>query len=198
MNNKKLRLKGLLLIMVALFTNQINAQKIKKEMKLNSIDCEMVVDATPQQAWDILASYGDVADYHAILDSSKSLNGSPNQAEMGCERECIIPQGRRKIMVRERIIDFKDGEYYTYDVYDWENFPLKKMLNTFGVKTNAKGQTVIYQHTDFRLKPRFLTWIMKGKLRSGARESLMAYKHYIETGEKRTPIKLLKKQYKTL
>ena len=196
MNKEKVRVKGLLLIMVALFTNQINAQKIEKEMKLNSIDYEMVVDVTPQQAWSVLASYGDVGDYHAILDSSKSLNGSPNQAEMDCERECIIPQGKRKIMVRERIIDIKEGEYYTYDVYDWDNFPLRKMHNTFGVKKNDKGQTVIYQHTDFRLKPRFLTWIMKGKLRNGARETLMAYKHYMETGEKRVPVKQLKKKYK--
>ncbi|AUP80858.1 hypothetical protein C1H87_19950 [Flavivirga eckloniae] len=85
-------------------------------------------------------------------------------------------------MVKEKIINIKDGEYYIYDVYDWEDFPLKKMNNTFGVKVNAQGKTTIYQITEYRLKPRFLTWIMKGEMRSQARTALISYKHYMETG----------------
>ena len=70
------------------------------------------------------------------------------------------------------------------------------MHNTFEVKVNSDGKTIIYQTTKYRLKPRFLTWLMKGKLRKVSRETLIAYKHYMETGEKNVNFKILKKKYK--
>ncbi len=194
----KLNFRSLLLIIVAFLTLQMNAQKEGKEIKLKTIKYEMVVNVTTQKAWDVLNSYGDIGSFHAGLESSSAINGSPNIAQMDCERICYIPRTKnKKIMVKEKIIDYSEGNYYTYDVYEWENFPLKKMNNTFGVKTNAQGETVIYQVTNFRLKPGFLTGMMKGKLRRGARTTLMGYKRYMETGDKRIDIKELKKQYKS-
>ncbi|WP_298535753.1 SRPBCC family protein [uncultured Algibacter sp.] len=162
------------------------------------VNYEMPVDVTSEQAWSVLSSYGNVGSFHSSLKSSKSIKGSDNEAELGCYRECIIPNGKKDILVREKITEFSEGQYYTYDVYEWENFPLKKMSITYGVKKNSNGETIIYQNSEYRLKPRFLTWPMKGKMRSGARESLMAYKHYMETGEKKINLEVLKKNYKTL
>lgn len=167
-------------------------------MKLTTVQYEMVVNTTPQRAWDVLANYGDVASFHPQLESSTSLNGSSIKAELGCDRECVIPDGKRRITVREKIIDFVEGEYYTYDVYFWKNFPLNKSHNTFGVKKNQEGKTIIYSKIDFRLKPGFLTYLMKGKVRSSARESLLGYKHYLETGEKKANMKVLKEKYKSV
>lgn len=171
-------------------------QQKNKKMKLMQIEYELVVDVTPEKAWTVLANYGNVASYHSGLISSHALNGSSNEAVLGCDRQCVIPNGKKEIVVREKIIEIVDGQYYTYEVYDWENFPLKKMINTFGVKTNSQGQTVIYQNTEYRLKPRILTWLMKGKLRKGSRENLLGYKHYMETNEKNVAIKILKEKYK--
>jgi hypothetical protein len=164
-------------------------------MKLSTVKYEMIVDVDSQTAWDALANFGDVGSHHPQVKRSKPLNGSKNEALLGSDRECIIIDGKKEIMVREKIIDFVASEYYTYEVYDWKNFPLKKMTITFGVKKNSQGKTVIYQKTDFRLKPGFLTYIMKGKLRNGAREGLLGYKHFLETGEQKTDIKVLRKKY---
>ncbi len=194
---KKIKIQLFTLLLILTFSSQISARNSEKEIRLKIIEYEMVVNVAPEKAWEILASYGDVGTYHAGLNSSSSINGSPNEAEMDCERICYIPRTKRKeIMVKEKIIAIKEGEYYTYDVYEWENFPIKKMHNTFGVKTNDKGETVIYQITNFRMKPGFLTGLMKGRLRKGAREALISYKHYMETGEKRVALKELKKTYK--
>lgn len=168
----------------------------KAHKKLARVQYEMEVNASPEKAWEVLASYGDVAHFHPQLESSQSLNGSHSKASLGCERECVIPDGKKKIVVRERVTDFVEGQYYTYHVYEWENFPLNTMYNTFGVKTNGEGKTFIYQITNYRLRPAFLTGLMKWKLRSSARDSLLGYKHFIETGEKKANIKEVRKRYK--
>lgn len=186
-----------LLFVAGIQINQLFAQsKNDKKVKLKKVEYEMVVDATPEKAWEVLSMYGDVAGFHSQLESSKSLNGSSTKASLGCDRECVIPNGKNKIVVKEKIYDYVEGQYYTYDVYEWTNFPLHTMHNTFGVKTNAEGKTIIYQVTDYRLKPAFLSGMMKGKLRKSARASLIGYKHFIETGEKNADPKELLAKYK--
>lgn len=196
MKKKSRIIQALLVVIVGICSNQMLAQE--KKMKLMETGYEMVVEVTPQKAWKVLSIYGEIANYHDGVVSSESLNGTGNLAQLGCDRVCHLENGNRKVMVKEKIIDFSKGNYYTYEVYDWDNFPLKKMFNTFGVKTNSKGETVIYQITKYRLKPRFLTWFMKGKIKSNARLAMMSYKHYMETGEKKTSANLLKNKYKHL
>lgn len=196
---KKIKIIQILsILIIGVVSNQALAQENNKKMKLIQTGYEMVVNITPEKAWETLAIYGDIATYHDGVVSSESLNDTNNIAQLGCDRICHLDNGKRKVMVKEKIIDFSEGNYYTYEVYDWENFPLKTMFNTFGVKTNSDGETVIYQTTKYRLKPRFLTWFMKGKIKSNARIAIMSYKHYMETGEKKTSVDILKKKYKHL
>lgn len=170
----------------------------KEEIKLKQITYEVIVNVTPEKAWEVLKSYGNVGSYHSSIQSSKSIGHSKNEASMGCERQCTIDNGKKDIVVKERIVEIKEGQYYKYDVYEWSNFPLKKLYNTFGVKKNEEGKTVIYQTTDYRLKPGFLTGLMGGKLKKGNRDALIAYKHYMETDEKNVNMDELKKKYKDL
>jgi len=165
-------------------------------MKLTRIQYEVEVDVSKEKAWEILSLYGNVGDYHAGVVSSSSINGSGNIAEMGSDRVCHIVDGNRKITVKEKIIEFKAGEYYKYDVYEWVNFPLTKLMNTFGVKTNSEGKTVIYQIMEYRLKPRILGWFMKGKMKSQARDALIYCKYYMETGESKPDWNMVQEKYK--
>lgn len=192
------RINALLICLIGFNSIQTFSQQKQEKMKLATIHYEVEVNVTAYKAWEVLSSYGDVGSYHTGVVSSKSINGTSNTAQLGCDRICHLQDGKRKIMVKEKIIDFSKGNYYTYHVYDWDNFPLKKMLNTFGVKKNDKGKTVIYQTTEYRLKPRFLTGIMKRKLRKNAREALLFYKHYMETGEKNASADSVKNRYKNL
>lgn len=187
----------MLLFLLGVQSNEVFAQE-KEVKKLKRVGYEVVVEVSPEKAWEVLSSYGDAGSFHSQLESSKSLNGSPTKAALGCDRECIIPDGKKKILVREKIIKYVEGQYYTYNVYEWENFPINTFLVTFGVKTNEKGQTVIYQSNDYRLKPGFLSGIMKGKLKNGSRDGVLAYKHYMETGEKHADMKEIREKYKNL
>ena len=194
--NVKVLMRLLLILLTVSLSNQISGQT-QSNMKLKKVMYEVEVNASPQEAWEVLASYGDVGDFHSGVQSSNALNGSSNQACIGADRICHLVDGKRKIMVKEKILDFKKGAFYQYDVYEWKNFPLKKMLNTFGVKVNPQGKTVIYQITEYKLKPSFLTGLMKGKIENSARDGVLAYKHYIETGEKNADMAIIHNKYKS-
>lgn len=168
--------------------------KSEKEIKLTTLTSELIVNVTPEEAWKVINSYGDVGSYHSSIVSSKSLNGSPNTGAMNCERQCTIENGKKDIIVDEKIIKFVPGKYYTYEAHS-EQFPAKAFFNTFGVKVNAQNQTVIYVKTEYRLKPGFLTTLTKGKFSKGNDKALLAYKHYMETGEKNTPPDAIEAKY---
>ncbi len=165
-------------------------------IKLKTITDEVVVNVSPEKAWQILNSYGDVGSYHSSIEKSVLLNNSTNEGYMGCERQCTIENGKKDIVVDEKIVEYVEGQYYKYDVTKSENFPIQKFYNTFGVKTNDKGQTVIYVISEYRLDPGFMSGLAKGKLSKGSHQALIAYKHYMETGEKNVDPKILKKMYR--
>ena len=170
----------------------------QKEIKLTEITDEIVVDVSPEKAWMVLNSYGDVGSYHAGVASSFSLKGSSNEAEMGGERECTIENGKKDIVVVEKIVEIVEGSHYKYEVTKSENFPIQKFYNTFGVKTNAMNQTVIFIKSQYRLDPGFLTGLAKGKLKKGNHQALISYKHYMETGEPNVDAKTLKRMYRDI
>lgn len=58
-----------------------------------------------------------------------------------------------------------------------QTYPADKFYNTFGVKSNDSGQTVIYVNTEYRLKSAFLLGVMKGKLTRGNRDAIIVNKH---------------------
>lgn len=185
-----------LLVGTTLFSNANESKEnkpIKSDMKelkevdgikLKEVTYQVKVDATPEQVWAVLAQYGNVASFHSVVAESSSVTGSTNEVSMGCERSCTIYDGKRRIDVKERVMEIEHGKYYRYEVYEWVNFPLKKMYVGFGVKKDEDGNTILYQVQNYRLKPGFLTGMMKGKLKRQAREVLIICKHYIETGEK--------------
>ena len=80
---------------------------------------------------------------------AQSIVGSGGLGEtelgVGCERYCKIDFNQRDIEVKERIFAYEAGSFYTYDVYEWTNFPLSKSHNTFGVAIGDHGETVPLQ-----------------------------------------------------
>jgi hypothetical protein len=160
-------------------------------MKLTKLEYEVPVEVSDEKAWEVLARYADVGDFHAVVVQSSSI-GDKVQG-IGAERYCELPD---KVEVWERIYEWNEGESYKYDVYKWKKFPLKKMLTTFGVrKKSTSPQVWIYQAVEYRLSPGILTPIMKGKLRGALREGLIAYKHFMETGEPNADSKALLRRY---
>jgi hypothetical protein len=166
-------------------------------MKLKNIHQQMQIEVTPETMWAILSQYGDVSRFHGGVVESHKEAGSENKASPGCERMCNIVDLGLHITLKERIVNYVEGESYQYEVYEWKNFPIRKMLFGFRIFSTEKAGTVLAIDIDYKAKPAFLTPLMAGKMRRLAGDVLLGYKHYAETGEMRVPIKKLKTRYKT-
>ena len=74
-----------------------------KEIKLKNAYYELVVNATVEEAWDALAKYGNVGDFHSSVSKSHYVSADESLV-LGCERYCEIPNGKKTINIKERII----------------------------------------------------------------------------------------------
>lgn len=164
-------------------------------MKLWEIKQVQRVQVEAEKMWQVLSQYGDVSQFHAGVFESHSEAGSDNLAMPGCERICHIVDMGLNISLYERIIEFKEGESYTYEVYQWKNFPLRKMLFTFRIIRGDYPGVNLELIISFKAKPAILTPLLAIKMKRLAKDVLLGYKHYAETGERRIPIKQLKKKY---
>ncbi len=77
----------------------------------------------------------------------------------------------------------KECPYFTYDVYESVNFPLDKMLASFGVRTDDVGQTWVHNIIDYRLKPAMMTPLFRGTMEDSARNTVLGIKHVVERDE---------------
>lgn len=167
-------------------------------MKLKNIHQEMQIQVTPDKMWSILSQYGDVSNFHAGVIQSINEIGSENTAALGCERICNIVDLGLHITLKERIVEFIDHKSYKYEVYEWKNFPIQKMLFGFTIQnTDDLSKTILAIDIEYKAKPAILTPLMAGKMKNLARDVLLGYKHYAETGEMRAPIKTLISKYKS-
>jgi len=181
----------LMLLLVA----QLSSQQIIEGEKMKFLENKLIVNNTPQEVWKALVAFGNVSTFHSTIDESIVLNGTAEEAMLGAEREIQIPDGINNIINKERIIKFIEGIYYTYDVYESENFPIKKMQVTYGVRLDHHGKTVLFSKTYFKFNSALANGLLKKKLDRANKDSLLAYKNYIENGEKNTEIKELRKRY---
>jgi len=164
-------------------------------MKLREIKHRQRIQVDAEKMWQILSHYGDVSQFHAGVLQSHSEAGSDNLASPGCERICHIVDMGLHIRLHERIVEYKDGESYTYEVYRWKNFPLRKMLFTFRIIRGDYPGVDLEVSVAFRAKPAILTPLLAIKMHRLVKDVLLGYKHYAETGEQRVPVKQLNKQY---
>ncbi len=194
----KMKYKNWTILLTVLFViGNMTAQKDDLESGMKIIGNEVIVNSSPEDVWQALASFGNVSSFLSTIDEGAALNGSSNLAVVGAERESIIPQGINNIIQKERIIELMEGVFYTYDVYDSESLPVKKMYVTYGIKLGEEGTTVLYSVIKYKMNSSLKTRMLKGKLDKGNMESLIAYKYYVETGEENRDIDVLRKRYKS-
>lgn len=164
-------------------------------MKLKQIRHKIAINVTAQRMWQVLSQYGDVALFHAGVVESHSVAGSQNRASPGAERVCHIVDMGLPITLKERITEYNEGQSYSYEVYEWKNFPLRKMQFSFRILNSDHAYIELEIVIAYKAKPFFLTPLLAGKMSKLAQGVLLGYKHYAETGEARVPIKQLKAQY---
>ena len=81
-------------------------------MKLKQIHEEISINVSAEKMWSVLSQYGDVSNFHAGVAESYKVEGSTNTAALGCERVCNIVDLGLHITLKERIIDYVEGQSY--------------------------------------------------------------------------------------
>ncbi len=165
-------------------------------MKPKRIRQATQIKASPEKMWGILSQYGNVSLFHAGVVKSLKEHGSQDQASLGCERICNIVDMGMKITLKERIVDYVEGESYKYEVYEWKNFPIRQMSFGFSIIDSTPATTTLAIDIEYQAKPAILTPLLARKMRTLAGDVLLGYKHYAETGEKRVPIRELRNLYR--
>jgi Polyketide cyclase / dehydrase and lipid transport len=173
--------------------NKLRRLKEHNGIKLTEVSTSININALSDKTWDALSHYGDVHTFHGGVVNSVSGEESTNKAELGAVRTCDILDGKKEVMLKERITEYEEGNFYRYEVFEWKNFPLKVMFFAFSVNKINNKKSRLTLTINYRLNPGFMTNLMKWKIRKLEKSVLTGYRNYIETGEKNVPIKTLEK-----
>ncbi len=165
--------------------------------RYRAIVFETEVEASIDDVWAVLHDgYVDIQDTHAPVKASYGLPGEP-ETGLGAVRHCDLDFRGRDVAIKERIIDLIDRpghKEYTYDVYESKGFPAR-VFNTWRVRIGAGGETLLANVFFYRMRPAVLTRPMTGQIRGAARGGVLAYKHYLETGERRLAVDEIQRRY---
>lgn len=176
-------------------------RRIINGKKFHVLHQEVCIDKTIDEVWaEVAGNFVHSGEIAASINSSRCLSGDITQG-LGTERYLNINFQGKNLEVKERIIDFRDtGDHreFTYDVYESKGTPLNiKTYNTWIIRKDTDGKTYLGTVFIFRASLPFLNGILgKSLSKSGSlRTGLLAYKHYLETGEKKVTDKKLNELY---
>jgi len=167
--------------------------KTHRGVQLTAVTTSININASKEKTWETLSRYGDVSTFHAGVEKSINHEGYSNKAALGVERTCDVLDGKKEVILHEKITEYQEGNFYRYEVFDWKNFPLKMMFFAFRVQQIDENNSKLILTINYRLNPGFISNLMKWKINKMERDILTGYKNYIETGDKNIPIKNLKK-----
>ena len=166
-------------------------------MRLRAVSFETEIDADIDTVWAELAdNYVNIHQIQAPITASYGLTNEPETGP-GAVRHCDINFNGRKVAIKERItdwIDRPDHKEYTYDVYETKGFPAR-VFNTWRVRVGSDGKTYLANVFYYRMQPAVMTRFMTGQMRRAARNGVLGYKHFLETGQRKTDHKEIVAQY---
>jgi len=150
---------------------------------------EYEIDTTMDVLWkEVANNFVNVGEIHKAINESYCTSGEQTEG-VGAARYCSLDFEGKEIQIKERIIDMKETDKrkeFTYDVYESKGFPAK-VYNTWVVRKDDNGKVYLGNVFIMRGKPAFMSKMMMKKLikQGGLRNSVLGFKHYLETGEKK-------------
>lgn len=167
------------------------SRRIIDQKKFHVLHHELEIDASVDAVWnEVAGNFVNSVDIAESVIASHCLSGDLTKG-LGTERLLHFNFDGTEVEAKERIVDYRDGgdiREFTYDVYESKGSPLTvKVYNTWTVRSGGNGKTLLGTAFVFRPNLAFLTGIIGKQIaKSGSlRTGLLAYKHYLETGEKR-------------
>ncbi|MEM9189738.1 MAG: SRPBCC family protein [Myxococcota bacterium] len=107
---------------------------------MTEISMTREIDAPAAAVWKVLSDFGQIAAWNPNLKKSYLVDGSAPSGT-GAVRQCDMVDGKN--WIRERIVDWKDGESYSVDIYEG-TMPLKVAKATLGVRPAGADRAEAY------------------------------------------------------
>ena len=147
-----------------------------------SVTATTKINASKEAVWAVLANIGAISNWNPGV--SKSYVTSDRARGDGAERHCDL--GTKGDYLKERALDWREGEGFKIEVYD-TNLPLKRNVVTFSLQSDGEG-TVVSVSPDYELKFGPIGVVMdrlcaRAQLRKGMADLLAGLKYHVETGE---------------
>lgn len=202
-----MKIVSLTLAVLAMFIGNVAAQNINPEnggydtkrivngKKFRVLYNEVAIDKTVDEVWNEIAlNFINIDQIVKDVNFTRCLSGGITSG-LGTKRLCNLNFQGKTIEIKEEIIEYRDcGDHreFTYDVYEAPDIPLKNYV-TWLVRKGDDGKTYLGSAFIFRANIGFLTGAAAKKLKKGGLEAgVLAFKHYLETGEKKVdPEKLI-------
>jgi len=149
---------------------------------MSKLAIQVKINAPKEKVWGVLADFGGIYEWNPGVSHSHSTSES-NQGD-GATRHCDLQ--KKGDYLKERIVDWRDGESYGVDIYE-TNLPLKKNVVRFSVEANGDG-TIVKLTSDYALKYGLLgslldTLLVRRQFKKGMTGLLAGLKYHVETGE---------------
>lgn len=170
-----------------------------KGKKFKVVYYEYEVKRTADEVWaEVSGNFVNVGKIAKAVDDSHCESGDIKEG-LGAARYCKLNFAGKTVEIKEKITEFIEGskrKEYTYDVYESKGFPAK-VYNTWVVRVSDDGKTYLGNTFIFRAKPAFLGGMMERKMKKikAVRNSVLGYKHYLETGERKVDPQVFDRLY---
>ncbi len=152
---------------------------------MTTLDHQITVKAPKEKVFETLADLEKVQHYNPTVRSAKYITDK-HRGE-GAARECDLGKDGT---VRERVIDYKEGQWIKMELYE-HNWPIEKMewttrLQSVDEKTTHISQTMTYQMKFGLLGGLLNKLVMKNKLDNTLTNVFESMKTYVEADASRT------------
>lgn len=173
-------------------------RKIIDGKKYRVLHSEVIIDKNVEEVWNEVAlNFINIDQVVKDVISTNCLSGDTTYG-LGAKRLCVLVFNGDTTEIKEEIIDFIEcGDYreFTYYVYDSPDIPIKNYA-TWVVRKGENGKTYLSSSFIFRANFSLITGLVEKKLKKGGlRVGVLAYKHFLETGEKNTDSDKLNELY---
>lgn len=169
-------------------TFSATAQSMEKNYR--TVKVELKIDAPAEKVWQAMViDYGNIGNFSPYIYSSNYLAGSL-KGEKGAQRKCSF-NDKGTQWVQERIADIDTKNRVMRNVpFAGAKLPLNfdNSQAFYTVRDNGDGTSTAGYQFDFRTKPAFMGLLAKGGFKKQLAGTLIGLKHYVETGEKVTPM----------
>lgn len=115
---------------------------------MGQVNLQREVEFSAQEVWEQLKDFGNI---HRILPTIGRVDlKSEHSCGMGAERVCYTKIGG--FSLAEKVIDWKEGEQYTIDIFNTSMPLMRRSITTLGVKPISASRSEVFFNANYEVK----------------------------------------------